>query len=51
MAQLFLLDDVKADRLRREGWGGARHHRLAQCPQHHRDVLTDEVDRHRRKLL
>ena len=39
---------VKADRPRR----GPRHHRLAQRPrQHHRDVLTDEADSRRRKLL
>ena len=32
--------------------GGSRHHRLAQHPrQHHRDILTDEADRRRRKLL
>ena len=41
---------VKADRPRRGGW--PRHHRLAQRPrQHHRDVLTDEADSRRRKLL
>ena len=29
-----------------------RHHRLAQRPrQHYQDVLTDEADRRRRKLL
>ena len=34
------------------GGGGPRHHRLAQRPrQHHRDVLTDEADSRRRKLL
>ena len=32
--------------------GVARHHRLAQRPrQHHWDVLTDEADSRRRKLL
>ena len=34
------------------GCGGPRHHRLEQRPrQHHRDVLTDEADSRRRKLL
>ena len=34
------------------GGGGPRHHRPAQRPrQHHRDVLTDEADSRRRKLL
>ena len=32
--------------------GGPRHHCPAQRPrQHHRDVLTDEADSRRRKLL
>ena len=35
-----------------EEWGGPRHNRLAQRPrQHNRDVLTDEADSRRRKLL
>ena len=35
-----------------EEGGGPRHHRLAQRPiQHHRDVLTDEADSRRQKLL
>ena len=42
---------VKADRPRRGG-GGPRHHHLEQRPrEHHRDVLTDEADSRRRKLL
>ena len=46
---------VKADRPR-SGRGGGRgwpgHHRLAQRPrQRHRDVVTDEADSRRRKLL
>ena len=37
---------------RAEEGGGPRHHRLAQrARQHHRDVLTDEADSCRRKLL
>ena len=34
------------------GGRGPCHHRPAQRPrQHHRDVLTDEADSRRRKLL
>ena len=43
---------VKADRPEEGGGGGGpRHYRLAQHPRHHRNVLTDEVDRYQRKLL
>ena len=42
----------ESEGIQAEEGAGPRHHRLAQRPQqHHWDVLTEEADRCRQKLL